>query len=127
MDRDSGHGQCAAGRGHVLGHASTSVDVQKFGLIFAGAQKNLGPSGVTVVIIRKDLVERGSDKIAKILQYRTHAKEKSLYNTPPAFAVYVWGWCVDWVGSQGGAAGDRENQPQRPSCSMTCSTVTAVL
>jgi phosphoserine aminotransferase len=84
---------------------SRPLDVNRFGLIFAGAQKNLGPSGVTVVIIRKDLVDRGSDKIAKILQYRTHAKEKSLYNTPPAFAVYVLGLVVDWVGSQGGAAG----------------------
>ena len=84
---------------------SRPIDVKRFGVIFAGAQKNLGPSGVTVVIIRKDLVERGNDKIAKILQYRTHAKEKSLYNTPPAFAVYVLGLVVDWVGSQGGAAG----------------------
>ena len=84
---------------------SRPLDVNRFGLIFAGAQKNLGPSGVTVVIIRKDLLERGSDKIAKILQYRTHAKEKSLYNTPPAFAVYVLGLVVDWIGSQGGAAG----------------------
>jgi phosphoserine aminotransferase len=84
---------------------SRPVEVERFGLIFAGAQKNLGPSGVTVVIIRKDLVERGSDKIAKILQYRTHAKEKSLYNTPPAFAVYVLGLVVDWIGSEGGAAG----------------------
>jgi phosphoserine aminotransferase len=84
---------------------SRPLDVNRFGLIFAGAQKNLGPSGVTVVIVRKDLVDKGSDKIAKILQYRTHAKEKSLYNTPPAFAVYVLGLVVDWVGSQGGAAG----------------------
>jgi len=84
---------------------SRPTDVKRFGLIFAGAQKNLGPSGVTVVIIRKDLVERGSDKIAKILQYRTHAKEKSLYNTPPAFAVYVLGLVVDWVAANGGAAG----------------------
>lgn len=84
---------------------SRPLDVNRFGLIFAGAQKNLGPSGVTVVIIRKDLLERGNDKIAKILQYRTHAKDKSLYNTPPAFAVYVLGLVVDWIGSQGGAAG----------------------
>ena len=84
---------------------SRPLDVKRFGLIFAGAQKNLGPSGVTVVIIRKDLLERGNDKIAKILQYRTHAKDKSLYNTPPAFAVYVLGLVVGWIGSQGGAAG----------------------
>jgi len=90
---------------------SRPLDVARFGLIFAGAQKNLGFSGVTVVIIRKDLVERGNDKIAKILQYRTHAKDKSLYNTPPAFAVYVLGLVVDWIGSQGGAAGiDKVNK-----------------
>jgi phosphoserine aminotransferase len=84
---------------------SRPLDVNRFGLIFAGAQKNLGPSGVTVVIARKDLIERGSDKIPKILQYRTHAKEKSLYNTPPTFAVYVLGLVVDWVAQQGGVAG----------------------
>ena len=92
---------------------SRPVDVTRFGLIFAGAQKNLGPSGVTVVIIRKDLVERGSDKIAKILQYRTHAKEKSLYNTPPAFAVYVLGLVVDWIGTQGGAAGIEKSNAEK--------------
>jgi phosphoserine aminotransferase len=92
---------------------SRPLDVKRFGLIFAGAQKNLGPSGVTVVIIRKDLVERGSDKIAKILQYRTHAKEKSLYNTPPAFAVYVLGLVVDWVAANGGAAGIEKINSQK--------------
>ncbi len=92
---------------------SRPIDVQHFGLIFAGAQKNLGPSGVTVVIIRKDLVERGNDKIPKILQYRTHAKEKSLYNTPPAFAVYVLGLVVDWIASAGGAAGIERTNTQK--------------
>jgi phosphoserine aminotransferase len=92
---------------------SRPIDVKRFGLIFAGAQKNLGPSGVTVVIIRKELLERGSDKIAKILQYRTHAKEKSLYNTPPAFAVYVLGLVVDWIASEGGAAGMEKINAQK--------------
>jgi phosphoserine aminotransferase len=84
---------------------SLPLDVKRFGLIFAGAQKNLGPSGVTVAIVRQDLVEKGSDKIAKILQYRTHAKERSLYNTPPTFAVYTVGLVTDWIKEQGGAAG----------------------
>lgn len=84
---------------------SRPVDVKRFGLIFAGAQKNLGPSGVTVVIIRKDLAERGNDKIAKILQYRTFVKDRSLYNTPPTFAVYVVGLVADWIEAQGGAVG----------------------
>jgi phosphoserine aminotransferase len=85
--------------------ASRPIDIKKFGLIFAGAQKNLGPSGVTVVIVRRDLVERGNDKIAKILQYRTHAKEKSLYNTPPAFGIYALGLVLEWIIFEGGLTG----------------------
>jgi phosphoserine aminotransferase len=90
--------------------ASRPVDVRKFGLIFAGAQKNLGPSGATIVIVRRDLAERANDKIAKIFQYRTHIKEKSLYHTPPTFAVYVVGLVVDWIESEGGVTGiERRN------------------
>ena len=81
---------------------SRPVDVERFGLIFAGAQKNLGPSGITVVIVRRDWAERAGDKIAKILQYRTHIKERSLYNTPPTFAVYAVGLVLDWIEAQGG-------------------------
>ena len=95
--------------------ASRSIDVKKFGLIFAGAQKNLGPSGVTVVIARRDLVERGNDKIAKILQYRTHAKERSLYNTPPAFGVYALGLVLEWVISEGGIAAIEKRNAQKAS------------
>jgi phosphoserine aminotransferase len=84
--------------------ASRSMDVKKFGLIFAGAQKNLGPSGATVVIIRKDLAERADKNLPTVLQYRTHIKERSLYHTPPAFAIYVIGLVMDWFDSQGGAA-----------------------
>lgn len=82
--------------------ASRPIDVKRFGLIFAGAQKNLGPSGVTVAIIRRDLADRGNDKIAKILQYRTFIKDKSLYNTPPTFGVYAMGLVLDWIEQQGG-------------------------
>jgi phosphoserine aminotransferase len=85
--------------------ASRPVDVKKFGMIFAGAQKNLGPSGVTVVIIRKDLAERADKNLPTILQYRTHIKEKSLYNTPPTFAVYIVGLVMEWIESEGGLAG----------------------
>ncbi len=84
--------------------ASRPVDVHRFGMIFAGAQKNLGPSGVTVAIIRRDLADRGSDKIAKILQYRTFIKDKSLYNTPPTFGVYAMGLVLDWIEENGGLA-----------------------
>ena len=65
------------------------IDISKFGLIYAGAQKNLGPSGLVVVIVRKDLVEAGSKSIPVIFQYRTHAENNSLYNTPPTFSVYM--------------------------------------
>jgi phosphoserine aminotransferase len=85
--------------------ASRPVDVRKFGLIFAGAQKNLGPSGVTIVIVRRDLAEHANDKIARIFQYRTHIKEKSLYHTPPTFAVYIVGLMVEWIEAEGGLAG----------------------
>jgi phosphoserine aminotransferase len=85
--------------------ASRSVDVKKYGLIFAGAQKNLGPSGVTVVIIRKDLAERADKNLPTLLQYRTHIQEKSLYHTPPTFAVYVLGLVLEWMESLGGVAG----------------------
>ncbi len=85
--------------------ASRPVDVNKFGLIFAGAQKNLGPSGAVVVIVRKDLAERADKNVPTILQYRTHIKDKSLYQTPPTFAVYVIGLVLEWIESQGGVRG----------------------
>jgi phosphoserine aminotransferase len=83
---------------------SRPIDVNRFGCIFAGAQKNLGPSGATVVIVRKDLAERADKNLPTVLQYRTHIKEKSLYHTPPTFAVYIVGLVLDWIEAEGGAA-----------------------
>ena len=83
---------------------SRPVDVRKFGLIFAGAQKNLGPSGVTVAIIRNDLLGRAGKNVPAILQYQTYAKERSLYNTPPTFSVYILGLVMDWIEAGGGIA-----------------------
>ena len=91
--------------------ASRALDISKFGLIFAGAQKNLGPSGVTIVFIRKDLAERADKNLPTVFQYRTHIKEKSLYHTPPTFAVYVVGLMMEWIESQGGVTGiEKRNQ-----------------
>ena len=84
--------------------ASRPVDVKKYGVIFAGAQKNLGPSGVTIVIIRKDLAERADKNLPTLLQYRTHIKEHSLYHTPPTFAIYVVGLVLEWIESLGGVS-----------------------
>jgi phosphoserine aminotransferase len=81
---------------------SRRMDFSKFGLIFAGAQKNLGPSGVCMVVIRKDLAERADEKLPSMLQYRTHIKNDSRYNTPPAFGIYICGLVMDWIQKQGG-------------------------
>lgn len=81
---------------------SKPIDIQKFGLIYAGAQKNLGPSGVTVVIIRKDLLEKANKNIPTMLKYTTHADSNSLYNTPPTFGIYMLGEVLKWVESNGG-------------------------
>ena len=78
------------------------LDVSRFGLIYAGAQKNLGVAGITLVIVRKDLVERGRKDIPHIFQYRTLAKEDSLQNTIPTFAVYMMRNVLRWVKEQGG-------------------------
>jgi phosphoserine aminotransferase len=87
------------------------IDVTKFGLIYAGAQKNIGPSGVTVVIVRKDLVESGRTDIPKIFRYATHAAESSLYNTPSTFGVYLMRNVLDLVKKTGGlAAMEKRNQ-----------------
>jgi phosphoserine aminotransferase len=80
------------------------IDVSKFGLIYAGAQKNLGPSGLVVVIVRKDLVAAGRQDIPVIFQYRTHSENNSLYNTPPTFSVYVLRNVLDEMKKAGGLA-----------------------
>ena len=81
---------------------SRPLDVSKFGMIYAGAQKNLGPSGVTVAIIRKDLLENANSGIPAILKYSTHASNNSLYNTPPTFGIYMLGEVLSWMEQQGG-------------------------
>lgn len=83
---------------------SRPFDVSKFALIYAGAQKNLGPAGVTVVIIRKDLLENIPTSIPTMLRYDIHAKNDSLYNTPPAFSVYMVNLVLQWIKDNGGLA-----------------------
>jgi phosphoserine aminotransferase len=83
---------------------SRPIDVAKYGLVYAGAQKNLGPSGVTIVIIRKDLAERGATDLPAMLQYRTFIAERSLYNTPNTFGIYVVGEVLAWIEERGGLA-----------------------
>lgn len=78
------------------------IDVNKFGLIFGGAQKNIGPAGVTVAILRKDLADRCPDTVPTMLRYKTHLDKGSLYNTPPTFGIYMIRLVTDWLKSLGG-------------------------
>ena len=81
---------------------SRPIDVARHGLIYAGAQKNMGPAGLTLVIIRDDLVRRSAKSLPTMLNYAVHAENGSLYNTPPAFAVYALGLVMKWLLAQGG-------------------------
>ncbi len=83
---------------------SRPFSFDKFGLIYAGAQKNLGPAGVTVVIIRKDMLERCPDSLPAYLNYKTHAESNSLYNTPPVFSINAMRLVLEWVKAEGGLA-----------------------
>ena len=81
---------------------SEVVDVSKFGLIYAGAQKNMGPAGVVAVIIRDDLVTEANPEVPTMLQYKIHVENGSMYNTPPCFSIYVCGLVYKWLKKLGG-------------------------
>ena len=84
---------------------SRPMDVSQYGLIYAGAQKNIGPAGVTVVIVRKDLLDRAPSNTPSMLHYKTQADAASMYNTPPTFALYLAGLVFQWLKEQGGLEG----------------------
>ncbi len=83
---------------------SRPIDVSKFGLIYAGAQKNIGPAGLTIVIVREDLLGQTVAGTPAMFDYKTHADADSMYNTPPTFAMYVAGLVFKWIAAQGGLA-----------------------
>jgi phosphoserine aminotransferase len=83
---------------------SRPIDISKYGLIYSGAQKNLGPSGVTVVIVREDLLARSTDTLPTMLNYKVQADNGSMYNTPPAFGIYILGLVLKWLKGLGGLA-----------------------
>ncbi len=78
------------------------IDVSRFGIIFAGAQKNMGPAGCTVVIIRNDLLDKAPENIPTMFRYKTHADKGSMFNTPPCFGIYTIGLVLKWLKAQGG-------------------------
>lgn len=83
---------------------SRKVNVADFGVIYAGAQKNIGPSGATIVIIREDLLERCSDKIPDVWNYKSHIDKQGMYNTPATYPIYISGLVFRWLQSQGGVS-----------------------
>ncbi len=90
----------------LIGDMSSDIlscerDYSKFSMFYAGAQKNLGPSGMAVVAIRNDFAEKGPEAIPTMLQYRTYTKENSLYNTPPTWGIYIFGETMKWVKKMG--------------------------
>lgn len=84
---------------------SRPFDINKFGMIYAGAQKNLGPAGTTLVIVKKDWIGRSGRTLPTMLNYQTHIDKNSMFNTPPAFPIYVLMLTLRWIKSKGGLAG----------------------
>lgn len=81
---------------------SEEVDFTKFGLVYAGAQKNMGPAGVTVVVVREDLIGNAADITPTMLNYETHSKNGSMFNTPPTYGIYICGLVFEWIKNMGG-------------------------
>jgi phosphoserine aminotransferase len=92
---------------------SRPIDVSKYGMIYAGGQKNLGPSGVVLVLVRDDLVERGDQNLPAMLRYRTFAANQSMYNTPPTFGIYLIGRVCNWILQNGGVNGMAERNRKK--------------
>ena len=87
---------------------SEPVDVSKFGLIYAGAQKNVAPAGLTIVIVREDLIGHAREDIPTVMDYKVQAENGSMYNTPPCWPIYIAGLVFDWVASMGGLEAMKE-------------------
>jgi phosphoserine aminotransferase len=80
------------------------LDVSKFGIIFAGAQKNMGPAGTTLVIVREDLISRATENLPTMMKYQTHADKNSMFNTPPCFSIYISKLVMEWLKGNGGVS-----------------------
>jgi phosphoserine aminotransferase len=92
---------------------SRPLDAKRFALIYAGAQKNLGPAGVTAVLIRDTWLEKANKNVPTMLRYATHVQSNSLYNTPPTFGVYMLGLVLQWIEEAGGLAGMAERNERK--------------
>lgn len=92
---------------------SEPLDIEKFGMVYAGAQKNIGPAGVVIAIIRDDLLGNARDITPTMLDYKVHADNNSLYNTPPTYGIYMAGLVFDWLKEQGGLEKVKENNEKK--------------
>ena len=93
---------------------SEPVDVTKYGIIYGGVQKNIGPAGVVIVIIREDLIpEKTEDYVPTMMQYKIHADNKSLYNTPPAYGIYICGKVFKWLKKMGGLEAMKKHNEEK--------------
>jgi phosphoserine aminotransferase len=92
---------------------SRSLDISRFGVIFAGAQKNMGPAGVTLVIIREDLLDKTPENVPTMLRYQTHVDKGSMFNTPPTFAIYCVGRVLNWLKEQGGVGAMQQRNEEK--------------
>lgn len=108
---------------HIL---SRPIDVTKFGLIYAGAQKNIGPAGLTIVIVRDDLIGQTLSGTPTMMDYKTHAENESMYNTPPTFAMYVAGLVFKWIKARGGLAAMEKTNAEKAALLYDCLDASAL-
>jgi phosphoserine aminotransferase len=99
---------------------SEALDVSRFGLLYAGAQKNLGPAGVTMVIIREDLIGRAPPRTPALLRYDIHADEGSMYNTPPCYGIYIIGLVLEWIKKTGGVEAMEKRNREKADILYSC-------
>lgn len=92
---------------------SRQIDVTRYGMIYCGAQKNLGPSGTTLVILRKDLLEQANADVPTMLRYSTHVEKDSMFNTPPTFGIFLMGLVFKWLKANGGLAAIQERNERK--------------
>jgi len=99
---------------------SRDIDFSKFGLIYAGAQKNMGPAGTTLVIIKEDILGKVSRVIPSMLDYRTHIEKESMFNTPPVFAVYTSMLTLEWLKQNGGIKSIEKKKHSEIKLALQC-------
>lgn len=99
---------------------SRPIDVERFGIIYAGAQKNIGPAGLTIVIVREDLIGKAGSQTPAMMDYAIHAKAESMYNTPPTYAWYVAGLVFEWLLDNGGLSEMAEVNERKAGALYDC-------